>query len=169
MNVSLQNYKGIPLQLIARKDYETKKAKAFAVNHTKYMIWIPNKHLEADGTIQEGVDLEYVFIGELRKLEQAGVMLYYDVMKADTASEIEDMAKEVAASIETMDSSTRARALEELLQPITWFRNAGVNYKRKTVMHRRDAVHNAYPFMSDAEKEKADAWLKEQKHEELFF
>lgn len=166
MNLSTQNYKGIPLQLLAREDYAEKKAKAFSVNGSKFMVWIPNKHLESDGTIKE-VDLEYVFIGELRKLEQAGVLLCYDVMKSDNA--FTEMAAEVAASVEEVESGDRVRALEELLQPITWFKNAGVSYKRKIVMQRRDAVHNAYPFMSDIEKEKTDIWLKAEKHEELFF
>lgn len=166
MNTAVQNYKGIPLQLIEREDYADKKAKAFAVNQTKYMIWIPNKHLEEDGTLKE-VDLEYVFIGELRKLEQAGVILSYDVMKSDNT--LIEMAKEAVKAVEATESQDRVRALEELLQPITWFRNAGIAYKRKVVMQRRDAVHNAYPFMNESEKQKADEWLKTEKHEELFF
>jgi hypothetical protein len=161
----MQNYKGIPLRLIEDRDYEGKKAKAFLVNHSKLMIWIPNKHLEADGTIQDGVDLEYVFIGELRKLEKAGVILSYEVLKADD----EPVPAIVELAQESQQSSTRIHALHELLHPITWFPSSSIGYRRKIVMQRRDSVKHAYPFMNEEEKAQADEWLRLERHEELFF
>lgn len=51
MNYETQYYKGIPLNLIKRK-YGNRNAKRFVINHTNQNVWIPNKHLEEDGTIK---------------------------------------------------------------------------------------------------------------------
>ena len=49
-----QFYKGIELNCIVRHDYRFMKAKLFTLNGTNQDVWIPNKHLEKDGTIKEG-------------------------------------------------------------------------------------------------------------------
>jgi len=36
-------------------------------------VWIPNKHLEQDGTIRQNEELDYIFKKAWRKLEIAGV------------------------------------------------------------------------------------------------
>ena len=72
MNYKTQYYKGIPLNLVKRK-YGSRKAKRYVVNHTNQNVWIPNKHLEPDGTIRTGENIDYVFRQAKRKLEIAGI------------------------------------------------------------------------------------------------
>lgn len=72
MNYQTQYYKGIPLNLVKRK-YGSRKAKRYVVNHTNQNVWIPNKHLEPDGTIRVGENIDYVFRQAKRKLEIAGI------------------------------------------------------------------------------------------------
>ena len=67
-----QQYKGIPLQLIAR-NYTGYRAKRFIINRTNQNVWIPNKHLDADGKIKPGQNLDYVFLKATKKLEIAGI------------------------------------------------------------------------------------------------
>lgn len=70
MNLKTQYYKNIPLNLIDRK-YGNKRAKRYVINHTNQNVWIPNKHLESDGTIKEGEDLDYIFLKAKRQCEIA--------------------------------------------------------------------------------------------------
>ena len=74
MNFNTQYYKSIPLNLINRK-YDNLKAKRFIVNHTNQNVWIPNKHLQEDGTIIPGEDIDYVFRKAQRQLELSGVYM----------------------------------------------------------------------------------------------
>lgn len=70
MNFSTQLYKGIPLRLINRR-YKGMKAKRFIINNTNQNIWIPNKHLENDGTIKPYQDIDYILRKSKRQLEIA--------------------------------------------------------------------------------------------------
>ena len=72
MNYGLQHYRGIPLRLIGR-NYKGKKAKRYVINDTNQNVWIPEKHLENDGTIKENEDLSYIFRKAERQLELAGI------------------------------------------------------------------------------------------------
>lgn len=74
-NMNVQYYKGIPLRLICRNTYRSDKAKRYAINETNQNVWIPNKHLEEDGTIKQGENLDYIFIkaAKMNKLKYAGV------------------------------------------------------------------------------------------------
>lgn len=72
-NTSVQHYRGIPIALIIRKDYPYRKAKRFVINGTNQNVWIPNKHLGADGTIMAGEDLDYVFRAHGHQLDLAGI------------------------------------------------------------------------------------------------
>ena len=72
MNMDLQYYKGIPFRLIARK-YTNMNAKRFTINDTNQNIWIPNKHLEPNGTLKENENIDYVFRRAWRQLNIAGV------------------------------------------------------------------------------------------------
>ena len=72
MNFDTQYYKGIPLNLIDRK-YGNRNAKRFTINHTNQNVWIPNKHLQEDGTIVPGENIDYVFRKAQRQLELAGI------------------------------------------------------------------------------------------------
>lgn len=72
MNTETQYYKGIPLKLIERK-YGNRKAKRFTINGTNQNVWIPNKHLMADGSIKAGENIDYVFRKAKRQLEIAGI------------------------------------------------------------------------------------------------
>lgn len=74
-NMDVQYYKGIPLRLICRETYLSNKAKRYAINETNQNIWIPNKHLEEDGTIKQGENLDYIFIkaAKMKKLKYAGI------------------------------------------------------------------------------------------------
>lgn len=67
----IQFYKGIRLELIKR-NYSGYKAKRFTLGGTNQNVWIPNKHLQEDGTIKPGKDLDYVFRKAQRQLELAG-------------------------------------------------------------------------------------------------
>ncbi|WP_121605345.1 hypothetical protein [Virgibacillus sp. Bac332] len=70
MNYNKQYYKDIPLRLIKR-NYNKMKAKRFVINDTNQNVWIPNKHLESDGTIKNGENLDYIFRRAKRQLEIA--------------------------------------------------------------------------------------------------
>lgn len=72
LNTDMQDYKGLPLRLIARKDYNNKHAKRYSINNTNQNVWIPNKYLEDDGTIKDGVDIMFIFRKAQRQLELAG-------------------------------------------------------------------------------------------------
>ena len=74
-NMDIQYYKGIPLRLIYRDTYRSDKAKRYAINETNQNVWIPNKHLEENGTIKQGENLDYIFIkaAKMKKLKYAGV------------------------------------------------------------------------------------------------
>lgn len=72
MNFATQYYKGIPLQLIDRK-YDRFKAKRFTLNGTNQNVWIPNKHLDIEGTIKPKENLDYIFRKAGRQLQLAGV------------------------------------------------------------------------------------------------
>lgn len=76
-NTDMQYYKGLPLRLIARKDYKTKRAKRYTINDTNQNVWIPNKFLSEDGTIKANADIMFVFKGAERKLELAGFKFKY--------------------------------------------------------------------------------------------
>jgi hypothetical protein len=67
----IQFYKGIKLELIKR-NYKGYAAKRFTLNGTNQNVWIPNKHLEINGRIKEGENLDYVFRKAQRQLELAG-------------------------------------------------------------------------------------------------
>jgi hypothetical protein len=72
-NLTTQSYKDIPLRLIERKSYKNQKAKRFTINSTNQNVWIPNSHLENDGTIKQGENIDYVFLKAKRQLELAKV------------------------------------------------------------------------------------------------
>lgn len=71
LNLETQYYKGIPLNLINRRYGSSRKAKRFTINHTNQNVWIPNKHLEDDGTIKTGENLDYIFRKAKRQCEIA--------------------------------------------------------------------------------------------------
>lgn len=71
MDSMIQTYKGIHLKLIQR-NYEGYAAKRFTLGGTNQNVWIPNKHLEDDGTIKTGENIDYVFRKAQRQLELAG-------------------------------------------------------------------------------------------------
>lgn len=72
MNYSAQTYifGRIPITLkLIKRNYKGYKAKRFTLNGTNQNVWIPNKHLEDDGTIKEGENINYVFYKASRQLE----------------------------------------------------------------------------------------------------
>jgi hypothetical protein len=72
LNYQVQYYKGIPLKLIGR-NYIGYNAKRFTINDTNQNVWIPNKHLEVDGTIKANENLDYVFRKAKNQLIIAGI------------------------------------------------------------------------------------------------
>lgn len=72
MNYEIQYYKGIPIRLINRK-YGNRKAKRFIINETNQNVWIPNKHLDLDGNIKTGENIDYIFRMAKRQLELASI------------------------------------------------------------------------------------------------
>ena len=83
MNFDTQYYKGIPLNLVNRK-YGNRNAKRFVINHTNQNVWIPNKHLQEDGTIVPGENIDYVFRKAQRQLELAGMYMEIPGIKRRT-------------------------------------------------------------------------------------
>ena len=66
-------YKGVPLHLINRKDYKRRNAKRYRLNDTNQNVWIPNKHLNLDGTLKENENIDYVFRKAKRQMQLAGI------------------------------------------------------------------------------------------------
>lgn len=83
MNFDTQYYKSIPLNLINR-NYRNCNAKRFTINHTNQNVWIPNKHLQEDGTIVPGENIDYVFRKAQRQLELAGMYMAIPGIKRRT-------------------------------------------------------------------------------------
>jgi len=75
MNFKIQYYKGLPLRLIDR-NYGNYDAKRYIINETNQNVWIPDKHLEENGTIKLDEDIDYVFIKSKNQLKYAG----YDIV-----------------------------------------------------------------------------------------
>lgn len=77
-NNDFQIYKGITIQLIGR--YEGRMAKRFWLPpqsddaRDNQNVWIPNKHLEEDGTLKSTENIDYVFRKSQRQLELAGYL-----------------------------------------------------------------------------------------------
>jgi len=70
-NTTTQYFFNIPLQLIVRGDYKGMNAMRFALNGTNQNVWIPKKHLEADGTIKPDENLHYIFRKATRQVQLA--------------------------------------------------------------------------------------------------
>ena len=77
-NFETQYYKGIPLKQIDR-GYGAAKARRFIINGTNQNCWIPLKHLELDGTIKNGQDIDYVVIGSKPQFKRAGVTIKFEI------------------------------------------------------------------------------------------
>lgn len=75
INVGNHFYRCIRLNCIDREDYHCKKAKRFRLNDTNQNVWIPNKHLEDDGTIKVGENIDYTLLKRWRQCAIAGVDL----------------------------------------------------------------------------------------------
>ena len=97
MNFDTQYYKGIPLNLIDRK-YGNRNAKRFTINHTNQNVWIPNKHLQEDGTIVPGENIDYVFRKAQRQLELSGVYMSIPGIKRRTEVKHEEKSDENAGA-----------------------------------------------------------------------
>jgi hypothetical protein len=70
-------YKGIRLELIQRSYHRGNpegRAKRFTLGGTNQNVWIPNKHLNPDGTLKEGENIDYVFRRAQKQLELAGYL-----------------------------------------------------------------------------------------------
>ena len=80
MNNLIQFYKGIKLELIKR-NYKRYYAKRFTLNGTNQNVWIPNKHLENNGAIKEGENIDYVFRKSKRQLELAGYVQFNKIVQ----------------------------------------------------------------------------------------
>lgn len=68
---TVHEYKGIKLKLINR-NYIGRKAKRYTINGTNQNVWIPIKHLNDDGSIKEGENLDYIFRKAQNQLMIAG-------------------------------------------------------------------------------------------------
>ena len=64
INTEVQYYEEVELRCVPRTDYHKYKAKLFKLNGTDHAIWIPNGHLDEDGTLFFGEDIDYVFRSE---------------------------------------------------------------------------------------------------------
>jgi hypothetical protein len=82
MNFGMQKYKGVSFQLIDR-NYKGYNAKRYVIirsrdgYQTNQNVWIPCKHLEEDGTVKLGENLDYIFLKAKRQLELAGYHMQF--------------------------------------------------------------------------------------------
>jgi hypothetical protein len=81
LNLCNQEYKGIHIRLIDRGYSSDDKAKRYLLivpdglkAQTNQNVWIPNKHLEEDGTLKPGENIDYVFRKAQNQLEYAGYL-----------------------------------------------------------------------------------------------
>ena len=78
-NTSRQEYKGVPLELVIRHPkpyYDARMALNYRLNGTVQKVWIPKKHLEEDGTLKAGENIDYVFFKSANQVRYAG--LFFD-------------------------------------------------------------------------------------------
>lgn len=80
-NFNTQYYKGVPLQQIDR-GYGNARARRFTLNNTNQNVWIPCKHLAADGTIKANEDIDYLLLNAKKQLELAGIEIQFAHKKA---------------------------------------------------------------------------------------
>lgn len=83
-NYTIQNYKGLPLQLsnTAESRFDHLKAKCFLILNKDNQpsgqnLWIPNKFLNPDGTIDQTKNIDWLFrkTENAEKLRLAGFIL----------------------------------------------------------------------------------------------
>lgn len=64
-NNNIQYYKDVPIRLIVytEKHFKRLKAKRFMLGDPKdnQNIWIPNCYLEPDGSLKNGVNIDFIF------------------------------------------------------------------------------------------------------------
>ena len=84
INTNDQFYKGILVNCIPRRDYRTTRAKRFTINGTNQNVWIPNKHLEEDGTIKTKENIDYVFVKSWKQCALAGINIVERLMAYET-------------------------------------------------------------------------------------
>lgn len=131
MNYRYQYYKGIPIRLINRS-YKNKNAKRYIINGTNQNVWIPNKHLEDDGTIKNGENIDYVFRKSVNQLTLAGITQAIIGIKRKTKQVIEirykftDKELKQALNNLTILVDTREQKNEHILDA---FNKLKVNYK----------------------------------------
>lgn len=84
LNKDIQNYRGLPLQIAFRDDYNSKRAKEYYIINkyghlTTFKIWIPNRYLSDDGTIDEEIDFMWIFKDRkvYEKITMAGYKFKY--------------------------------------------------------------------------------------------
>lgn len=84
LNPNIQWYRGLPLQLVFRDDYKSKRAKEFYIVNrhghlTNLTIWIPNKFLAEDGTIDDRINFMWIFKDRkmYEKVQMAGYEFKY--------------------------------------------------------------------------------------------
>ena len=62
----------------------------------------------------------------------------------------------------------REDSLEKLLKPITWPWSSSVKYRQDLVHERQKHVRMVLPFLNDSETARAETWLIEESHSELW-
>lgn len=70
INTGDQYYQDVKINCIART-YGDRKAMRFILNGSNQNLWIPKKYLKADGTLKDGVNLDWLFYSKnnYRKIE----------------------------------------------------------------------------------------------------
>lgn len=77
LNLETQYYKEVPLQQINRSDYHSLKARRFTLNGTNQNVWIPNAYLLEDGTLKNGINIDFVFRDSKTRFKRAGLEHIY--------------------------------------------------------------------------------------------
>ena len=75
-NTQVQMYKNVPLKLIVYTDahFARLNAKRYTINNTNQNVWIPNRYLEADGTLKSNINIDFIFYKAVNQLRLAGVI-----------------------------------------------------------------------------------------------
>ena len=73
LNYGHQCHNGIPLKIV-KGNYQNMDAKQFIVLGANVILWIPNKHLDVDGTVKESEKIQYIFNDVLDRLEKEGAI-----------------------------------------------------------------------------------------------
>jgi len=70
--LQIYNFWGLKIPLRCfRREF---KASRFTINETNQNLWIPNKHLDENGLIKSGQNIDYVIVGARSQIRCSGLI-----------------------------------------------------------------------------------------------